>query len=96
MPSSIKNKPDERLEARISPDKKLLLKHAANLVGRTLTDFLVSAAYKEATRVIKEYEQIKLSVEDSHAFMHALNNPRKPSNKLIIAAKKYKKGVISE
>ncbi|TAK76324.1 MAG: DUF1778 domain-containing protein [Gammaproteobacteria bacterium] len=86
----------ERLEARISNEKKSFLKHAADLVGRSLTDFVVNSAYEAATRVIKEQEQIKLSIEDSNTFISALQNAPTPSNVLIAAAKKYKKEIISK
>lgn len=37
-----------RLEARITPEVHALLKRAAELQGRTLTDFVVSAAQEAA------------------------------------------------
>ncbi len=95
--SPMKHKPDfERLEARISNEKKSFLKHAADLVGRSLTDFVVNSAYEAATRVIKEHEQIKLSMRDSDTFIKALQNAPAPSKALIAAAKKYKKDIISK
>jgi uncharacterized protein (DUF1778 family) len=86
----------ERLEARISNEKKSFLKHAADLVGRSLTDFVVNSAYEAATRVIKEHEQIKLSIKDRDVFMNALQSPPSPSTALVSAAKRYKKDVISK
>jgi uncharacterized protein (DUF1778 family) len=95
--STTKQKHDvERLEARISLEKKTFLKHAADLVGRSLTDFVVNSAYEAATRVIKEHEQIKLSIKDGDAFINALQNAPAPSNALIAAAKRYKKDIISK
>src|SRR5579872_110236 len=95
--STTKQKHDfERLEARISLEKKTFLKHAADLVGRSLTDFVVNSAYEAATRVIKEHEQIKLSIKDADAFISALKNAPAPSNALTAAAKRYKKDVISK
>lgn len=98
MPTqTIRHKTDfERLEARISNEKKTFLKHAADLVGRTLTDFVVNSAYEAATRVIKEHEQIKLSIQDRDVFMNALQNPPCPTKTLISAAKRYKRKVNSK
>lgn len=94
---AIKNTPEiERLEARISADKKSILKNAADLSGRTLTDFVITSAYEAAKRVIEEYQQLHLSVADRDIFIHALLNPPKPVDKLLKAAKKYKKVVISK
>lgn len=96
-PSTMKHKPDfERLEARISNEKKTFLKHAADLLGRTLTDFVVNSAYEVATRVIKEHEQIQLSVKDRDIFINALQNAPAPSHALVSAAKRYKKEIISK
>lgn len=95
--SSIKSNPEtERLEARISSDKKKLLKNAAELSGRTLTDFVVSSAYEAAIRVVQEYQQLHLSVADREVFIHALLNPLKASNKLLKAAQAYKRNVESK
>ena len=41
-----------RLEARISPELHSMLKRAAELQGRTLTDFVVSAVQDAAQRAI--------------------------------------------
>ncbi len=95
--STAKPKHDfERLEARITLEKKTFLKHAADLVGRSLTDFVVNSAYEAAARVIKEHEQIKLSIKDGDAFINALQNAPAPSNALATAAKRYKKDIISK
>lgn len=86
----------ERLEARISADKKSILKNAADLSGRTLTDFVINSAYEAAIRVIQEYQQLHLSVKDREVFVRALLNAPNPSDKLLKATKKYKKDVISK
>ena len=86
----------ERLEARITADKKHVLKNAADLSGRTLTDFVIHSAYEAAKRVIEEHQQLHLSVADRDVFIQALLNPIKPTDKLIKAAKKYKKNVDSK
>ncbi|EKD70200.1 MAG: hypothetical protein ACD_46C00604G0001 [uncultured bacterium] len=85
----------ERLEARISSDKKSILKNAADLSGRTLTDFVIDAAYEAAILTIQEYQQLHLSIKDREVFVHALLNPPEPHSKLLKAVKKYKKDVVS-
>lgn len=96
QPAIKKTSDTERLEARIGADKKSILKNAAELSGRTLTDFVVSSAYEAAVRVIEEYQQLRLSVNDRDVFVKALLNPPSPSNKLLKAAQKYKKDVVSK
>ena len=85
----------ERLEARVSSTQKNLFQHAADLLGRTLTDFIISGLQEIATRVIRESELMQLSLPDRKAFVQALLNPPKPNNQLLKAAKRYQKEVKS-
>lgn len=97
MPSSmVKHKAHERIEARISVDTKDLLKSAAQLSGRTLTDFVINSAAEAAKRVIQEHQQIHLSIKDRDLFIQCLLNPPQPSKRLLAAVKTYKKDVISK
>lgn len=68
-----------RLEARLPMDVHSLLKCAAELQGRTLTDFVVSAAHQDACRVTEETEIIRLSIEDQELFAEAISNPSEPA-----------------
>jgi uncharacterized protein (DUF1778 family) len=64
-----------RLEARLPADVHALLKRAAEIEGRSLTDFVVTAASAAARKTIEEAGMIRLSVEDQQAFAEALINP---------------------
>ncbi|MDA9272022.1 DUF1778 domain-containing protein [bacterium] len=86
----------ERFEARISADKKNLLKSAAELSGRTLTDFVINSAYEAAVRVIQEYQQLHLTAVDRDIFIQALLNTPKASNNLLKEVEQYKKDVESK
>lgn len=66
---------DARLEARLPVEVHALLKRAAEIEGRTLTDFVVAAASTSARKTIEDAEIIKLSVEDQQRFAEALINP---------------------
>ncbi len=79
----------ERLEARISADQKTLFQRAAELQGRSLTDFVLHSAHEAAMRTIEETQLIRLNAQDSRIFAQALINPRKPSEKLRAAAQRY-------
>jgi uncharacterized protein (DUF1778 family) len=68
-----------RLEARLPNDVHALLKRAAEIEGRSLTDFVVSAAREAACRTIEETEIIRLSVEDQRQIAEALLNPPEPT-----------------
>lgn len=82
-----------RLEARISPETKALLQKAADLEGRTLTDFVVASVQAAAYRVIEQHQTLKLSIEDSEAFVDAMLNPPKPNDALKAAALRYKQAM---
>lgn len=64
-----------RLEARLPASIYATLKRAAELKGRSITDFVVSAAYEAAQHVIEEEGIIRLSAEDQRRFAEALMNP---------------------
>ena len=83
----------ERLEARISPENKELFQRAADIQGRTLTDFVVSSLVSAANQIIQENEIMVLSRKDQEVFVEALLNPPEPSNKLRLAAQRYKKNM---
>lgn len=82
-----------RLEARISQETKALVQKAADLEGRTLTDFVVASVQAEAYRVIERHQTLKLGTEDSKAFVDAILNPSKPNDALKSAALHYKQAM---
>ena len=84
----------ERLEARVSPDLKALLQRAADLQGRSLTDFVLESARHAAEAVIHEHEVITLSARDSRAFVEALLNPPAPNERLRAAFARYQQEVV--
>ena len=71
--------PTARLEARISTDLHGMLKRAAELQGRTMTDFVVAAVQAAAQRAIEEAEVIRLSRADQERFAQALLSPPAPT-----------------
>jgi uncharacterized protein (DUF1778 family) len=64
-----------RLEARLSPDVHALLKRAAEIQGRSLSDFVVSAARHAAEKAIEQTDMIRLSRADQERFAAALLDP---------------------
>jgi uncharacterized protein (DUF1778 family) len=51
------------------------VKRAAELQGRSVSDFIVAAAQGAAQRAIEEAQIIRLSVDDQRAFAAAILNP---------------------
>jgi uncharacterized protein (DUF1778 family) len=68
-----------RLEARISPEVHALLKRAAEIEGRSLTDFVVAAASAAARQTLAETGVIRLSGESARAFAALLLDPPAPT-----------------
>ena len=68
-----------RLEARISPELHSMLKRAAELQGRTLTDFVVSAVQDAAQRASQQATVIRLALADQECFAQALLSPPEPT-----------------
>lgn len=85
-----------RLEARISFDLHATLKRAAELQGRTMTDFVVSAVQEAAQKAIEQADVIRLSLADQLCFAHALLNPPEPSLAMLRAFAKRDKLLKSE
>lgn len=68
-----------RIEARIAPEALAIVKRAAELQGRSVSEFIVSAAQEAAAKTIEETAIIRLSAEGQRAFAEAMINPPKPS-----------------
>ena len=64
-----------RVEARIAPDALAVVRRAAELQGRSISDFLVAAALKDAHQTIEDAQIIRLSVDDQQRFAELLLNP---------------------
>jgi uncharacterized protein (DUF1778 family) len=79
-----------RIEARIAPDALAIVRRAAEIQGRSVSDFVVAAAQEAAERTIEKTEIIRLSVEGQRAFAEAILNPPKPSAGLRKAAKAHR------
>jgi uncharacterized protein (DUF1778 family) len=68
-----------RLEARLPAEVHSLLKRAAEIQGRSLTDFVVEAAREAASRTLEEHSVLRLSLEDQERIARALLNPPEPT-----------------
>ena len=79
-----------RLEARLTEDQKALFQHAADLVGRSLTEFVMGSAQEVAARTVREHEVLTLSGRDRKVFLKALLKPISPNKRLRQAASRYK------
>jgi uncharacterized protein (DUF1778 family) len=79
-----------RLEARIAPDVLGVVKRAAEIQGRSVSDFVVAAAEEAAHRTIEETQITRLSVEDQRAFVDSVLNPPPLTTAMKRAIKRYR------
>jgi uncharacterized protein (DUF1778 family) len=68
-----------RLEPRLPADLLKVIKRAAEIQGRSLTDFVVSAAREAAYKAIEETEIIRVSMEHYERITQAIRNPPEPA-----------------
>jgi uncharacterized protein (DUF1778 family) len=85
-----KTEPIARIEARITPELKAKFQTAADIENITLCEFLVKSAREAADSTIANHSVLKLSAEDSRAFVEAILNPAEPNEVLKEAARRYK------
>ena len=80
-----------RLETRLTDEQKTLFQRAADLTGRSLTEFVVSSAQEIAARTVREHAVLALSGRDRQVFVDALLKPISPNKRLLQAARRYKR-----
>lgn len=90
-PSQRSRRQPARLEARISHELHLTVKRAAEIQGRTVTDFVIHALHVASAQAIQQAGDIRLSVADQEAFANALITPPKPNAALKRAFAKASK-----
>lgn len=83
-----------RLEARIAPKALALVRRAAEMQGRSVSDFVVAAAQDAAQRAIEEAQLIRLSVDEQRRFVDLLLNPPKRVAALRRARKAHAKVIV--
>ena len=69
----------ERIEARTTPDTLAIVRRAAEIQGRSVSDFVMSAAEQAARRTLEDAHVIRLSAEDQVRFVEALLDPSPPA-----------------
>ena len=67
---------DQRLVARPDPDTRDLIEKAADLSGKSVSEFIIHAALKEAELVNEMMAPIRVSTETADRMLELLDNPR--------------------
>ena len=89
-----RNAKTARLEARISRESLAVVRRAAEIQGRSISDFVVVAAQEAAQKTVTEIEVIRLSREAQEKFVALLLNPPKPNRALKKALALHRARVV--
>jgi uncharacterized protein (DUF1778 family) len=84
-----------RLEARLSPAALAVVKRAAEIEGRSVSDFVVTAARQAAQRTIAETQIIRLSLAHQRELADALASPSKPAPALRRARAAHRRLIVA-
>jgi len=79
-----------RFDARLNEQQKLLIQRAADLEGRTMTDFVLHSAQAAAEQTIEKRAMLVLSARETEAFVDAILNPPDPGPVLRKAVREYR------
>jgi uncharacterized protein (DUF1778 family) len=79
-----------RITARVPQNVQDILQQAADLLGASLSQFIVQAALREAQRVIEHERVVELSSHDAAFLLRLLDKPPKPNARLRKALQTYK------
>lgn len=79
-----------RIEARIAPEALAIVRRAAEIQGRSVSDFVVAAAQEAASRTIDETEIIRLSLAGQRQIAEAILNPPDPTPALRKAFQRHR------
>jgi uncharacterized protein (DUF1778 family) len=80
-----------RIHARIAPEALSVVKRAAEIQGRSVSDFVAAAAEEAAKRTIEQTQIIQRSPEDQRALAAAILNPPEPTPAFRRAFRAYRK-----
>lgn len=84
---------DYRFDARLNEEQKILIQKAADLEGRTMTDFVLRSAQTAAERTLQDRAMLILSARETEAFVDAVLNPAAPGRVLRAAARHYRNSI---
>ena len=79
-----------RFDARLNEEQKLLIQKAADIEGRTMTDFVLHSAETAAERTIEQHALLTLSARETERFVDVILNAAEPGPVLRSAARHYK------
>ena len=83
-----------RLEARITREALDIVRRAAEIQGRSVSDFVVAAAQEAAEKIVTNIEVIRLSRQAQEKFAALLLHPPAPATALKKAFARRRKLIV--
>lgn len=74
---------EARLNLRLTPADDELIRHAADAVGESVTDFLTASARDRAHEVLADQRHFVLDADTWDAFVALLDSPPRPDPRLV-------------
>jgi uncharacterized protein (DUF1778 family) len=81
MRSTVKRRED-RLEVRLTPKAKSMLKRAASVERKTVSAFILDKGLEAAAETLADRLEFRLNAKQYDAFVAALDSPAKPHPRL--------------
>jgi len=78
-----------RVQLRLSSTQGRRIEHAASLRGMSISDYIVSSA--DAAQTIEQHEVWTLTDQDREVFLRALMHPPRPSRRMRVALRRYRR-----
>ncbi|WP_034439862.1 DUF1778 domain-containing protein [Acinetobacter sp. CIP 101966] len=69
----------ERINIRSTIDAKNVIEQAANLLGLSVSSFMIQSSFERAKELLKSNHELKVNNTDRDMLMNLLENPR-PTN----------------
>ena len=82
---------DDRIELRATKEEKRLLASAAAYERLDVTSFIMQKVLPTAREVVARAERIVLSSRDTQRVLQLLENPPKPTQALLAAARRRRR-----
>lgn len=83
----------ERMDLRLTHEQKSILKEAADLLGESVANFVISTALRDAMELIREHQTITLTERAWSQLEAAMRDSSGPNDNLRVAATRYHRRV---
>lgn len=72
----------ERINVRSTVDAKNVIEEAANLLGLSVSSFMIQSSFERAKELLKSNHELKVNNADRDMLMNMLENPRPANDKM--------------